>query len=170
MQAIDWESQTTPAQRKEVLPTTMTYRYKRDKNATKYQARCSIRGDRMTLRIHYDPEKTATYMADRTTVRIIFAKAASMNMEIEHFDITGANLHEEYKHTKKYPYGSHRDSTDSTSTKPHTANSREMCTGRQLQHTYIPRNSTHTPRSMVTRKCAPTHHCSPAKPDNTGSS
>ena len=55
----------------------------------------------MTPHIHYDPEKTATYMADRTTVRTMFAIAASMNMKIEHFDITGAYLHEEYKHTKK---------------------------------------------------------------------
>ena len=76
----------------------------------------------MTSHIHYDPEKTATYMADRTTVRTIFATAASMNMEIEHFDITGAYLHEEYKHTKKQSFSSHRNSTDSTSTKPHTAN------------------------------------------------
>ena len=101
MQAIDWKSQTTPEQRKEIIPTTMTYRYKRDKKDTKYKARCSIRGDRMTPHIHYDPEKTATYMADRTTVRTMFAIAASMNMKIEHFDITGAYLHEEYKHTKK---------------------------------------------------------------------
>ena len=122
IQAIDWKSQTTPEQRKEIIPTTMTYRYKRDKNPTKYKARCSIRGDRMTPHIHYDPDTTATYMADRTTVRTMFAIAASMNMKIEHFDITGAYLHEEYKHTKKYSSDNHRDSTDSTSTRPHTAN------------------------------------------------
>ena len=79
----------------------MTYRYKRDKDGTKYKARCSIRGDRMSAHVHYDPEKTATYMADRTTVRTLFALAASRNMTIEHFNITGAYLHEAYQHEKK---------------------------------------------------------------------
>ena len=51
--------------------------------------------------IHYDPGRTATYMEDRTTIRSLFEIAASMNMLIEHFDITGANLHENYKHSKK---------------------------------------------------------------------
>ena len=50
---------------------------------------------------HYDPEKIATYMADRTTIRTLFAIAASMNMRIEHFDITGAHLHEKYKHANR---------------------------------------------------------------------
>ena len=101
MKAIDWKSQTSSSNRRDIIPTTMTYRYKRDKAGTKHKARCSIRGDRMTPHTHYDPEKTATYMADRTTIRTIFAIAASRNMEIEHFDISGAYLHEAYKHDKK---------------------------------------------------------------------
>ena len=51
--------------------------------------------------VHYDPDKTTTYMADRTTIRALFAIAASMNMYVEHFDITGAYLHEQYQHHKK---------------------------------------------------------------------
>ena len=50
---------------------------------------------------HYDPEKIATFMANRTTIRTLFAIAASMNMRIEHFDITGAYLHEKYKHANR---------------------------------------------------------------------
>ena len=101
MQAIDWQSQTASNSRKDIIPTTMTYRYKRDQNGTRHKARCSIRGDRMTPHKHYDPEKTATYMADRSTIRTMFAIAASYNMQIEHFDITGAYLHETYQHNRK---------------------------------------------------------------------
>lgn len=77
----------------------MTYRYKHgsDKNSIKRKARCSVREDRMKANVHYDPDKIATYMADRTTIRTLIAVAASNNM-IEHFDITGAYLHEKYQH------------------------------------------------------------------------
>ena len=100
MKAIDWHSQVKGTDRRNIIPTTMTYRYKRYQNETRHKARCSIRGDRMTPNIHYDPDKTATYMADRTTIRTLFALAASRQMVIEHFDISGAYLHEAYKHDK----------------------------------------------------------------------
>ena len=101
MHAIDWTYQSPRHQRKEIIPTTMTYRYKKDRNEIARKARCSIRGDRMKPNVHYDPEKTATYMADRATIRTLFALAASRNMAIEYFDITGAYLHEKYQHKNK---------------------------------------------------------------------
>ena len=103
MHAIDWKTQTPNNKRREIIPTTMTYRYKHDpdKNTITHKARCSIRGNRMSPHVHYDPDKTVTYMADRTTIRTLFALAASMNMAIEYFDITGAYLHEKYQHKKK---------------------------------------------------------------------
>ena len=55
----------------------------------------------MKPNVNDDPEKTATYMADRATIRILFALSASRNMTIEHFDITGAYLHEKYQHKNK---------------------------------------------------------------------
>ena len=62
----------------------------------------------MKPNVHYDPKKTATYMADHTTIRTLFALAASRNMAIEHFDITGAYLHEKCRHKNKvfvwHPY------------------------------------------------------------------
>ena len=64
------------------IPLTMGYRYKRNDQAeiTERKARCSARGDEMILHIHFDPEKTTTYIADKTTVRILFALAASFNV------------------------------------------------------------------------------------------
>ena len=50
---------------------------------------------------HYYPEKIATYVAERTTIRTLFAIATSMNMHIEHFDITGAYMHEKYQHANR---------------------------------------------------------------------
>ena len=51
------------------------------------KARCSARDDKMIPHVHFNPEKTVTYMADKTTVRLLFAMAASFNMFIEHIDI-----------------------------------------------------------------------------------
>ena len=56
----------------------------------------------MEPNVHYDPEKTATYMADRAAIQKLFALAASRNMAIEHFDITGAYLYEKYQHKTKF--------------------------------------------------------------------
>ena len=61
-------------------------------------------------------------MADRTTIRTLFAPAASMNMAMEHFDITGAYLHEKYNHKRTYLCDNHPDSMDHINTRPHTCN------------------------------------------------
>ena len=45
---------------------------------------------------HFDPEKTTTYMADKTTVGILFALAASFSMHIAHMEITAAYLYENF--------------------------------------------------------------------------
>ena len=103
MNAIDWSAQTHPSKKRTIIPTTMKYRYKHGSATTDTtrKARCSVRGDRMKANVHYDPDKIATYMADRTTIRTLFALAASRNMVMEHFDITGAYLHEKYQHKHK---------------------------------------------------------------------
>ena len=78
----------------------MTYRYKHGngKGDTTRKERRSVRGDRRPPHEHYDPEKTATYMTDCTIIRTLFAMAASVKVKLEHFDITGAYLHEKYQH------------------------------------------------------------------------
>lgn len=55
----------------------------------------------MRLHEHYDSEKTASYMAGRTTIRTLFVIAASINMHVANFDITGAFLHEKYQHDNR---------------------------------------------------------------------
>ena len=88
------------------------------------------------------PGKTAT--ADRTTVRTLFAIAASKNKPIEHFDITGAYFHEAYQHKRRFSYGNRPDLMTHTNTKPHTGNLKETSTEHQLQHTSTAQSSMHT--------------------------
>ena len=78
------------------MPLTMTFRYIRDHTSTvtDRKARCAARGDRMTPGTHYDPEQVTTYMAGKTTVRLLLAIAASQNWPLEHMDISSAYLHE----------------------------------------------------------------------------
>ena len=49
--------------------------------------------------VHYDPDQTTTYMAEKTSVRLLLALCAAKNWVIEHFDITSAYLHERYTHS-----------------------------------------------------------------------
>lgn len=83
-----------------LIPLTMTYRYKRDTDSsiTEPKARCSVRGDLMKPNVHYNPEHTASHMADKTTVRLLLAIKAAANLPSEHFDIKTAFIHENYKH------------------------------------------------------------------------
>ena len=84
------------------LPLKMTYRYKRDGTGsiTKRKARCTLRGDKMRPHFHYDPDKTTSYMDDKTAVRLLFAIAATYKLPLEHLDIEGAYLHERFKHSR----------------------------------------------------------------------
>lgn len=60
MKAIDWHSQLIRTNWKNIILTTITYRYERDQKETIHNARCSIRGDQMKPNIHYDQDKKAT--------------------------------------------------------------------------------------------------------------
>ena len=57
----------------------------------------------MIPHIHFDPEKTTTYTADKTTVRILFELAASFNMDMAHINIKAACLHENFDHSGREP-------------------------------------------------------------------
>ena len=54
----------------------------------------------MTPRKHYDTDQVTTHMADKTTVRLVLAIAASRNWSLEHMDISSAYLHERFPETK----------------------------------------------------------------------
>lgn len=53
----------------------------------------------MIPKVYFDPEKTTTYMAEKTTVRLLFAMAATFNMHIAHIDIKAAYLHEAFDYS-----------------------------------------------------------------------
>ena len=67
----------------------MTYRYKIDQQDQHliYKARCAVRGNLMQPGTHYDSDNTTTCMAEKTTMRLLLAMAASQNWACEHFDI-----------------------------------------------------------------------------------
>ena len=73
-----------------LIPLKMTYKYKRHPNGTQAIRKCTVRGDMMVPSVHYDPDQTTTYMAEKTSVRLLLSLCAAQNWVIEHFDITSA--------------------------------------------------------------------------------
>ena len=100
--SIEWLPQNFHPPRNAVIPLMMLYRYKRAEDGTILQrkARCNIRGDLMKPGIHFNPQHTTTYTADRSTQRLLFALHANNKMPIEHFDIKSAYLHEKFQYHK----------------------------------------------------------------------
>ena len=98
---INWIPDSEVPKGTRLIPLTMTYRYKRDERGTiiSRKARCSIRGDQMQANIHYDPDSTTTYTADKATVRLLLAIAATFEMHLDHLDITAPYLHEKFAQT-----------------------------------------------------------------------
>lgn len=74
----------------------MKYRYKRISSGkiVEYKARCSLRGDLMKPKVHYNESEASSYMADKTTIRSIIAFAAATGYPFRRFDTTSAYLHE----------------------------------------------------------------------------
>ena len=110
MNAFRWISPDYITGKHVLVGTIMNYRYKRDSGGKikALKARCAIRGDRMRPNLHFDPEKVATFMADKSSIRLLLALAARDDLLIEHFDIKCAYLHELYQHRNPaYVYVSH---------------------------------------------------------------
>lgn len=84
-----------------LIPLQVGYRYKRNQagDVISRKAQCVVRGDKMLPRHHYDPDKITTYIADRTSIRLLFPLAAASSLQIEHFDIESAYIHEISEHT-----------------------------------------------------------------------
>ena len=95
MKAIKWLPNEQIPQNARPIPLTMTYRYKRDPDGdiTERKAQRAVRGDLMLPGIHYDPNNTSTFAADKTTIRIIIGHAAAHHLPAEHLDISSAFHH-----------------------------------------------------------------------------
>eukprot|EP00178_Gracilaria_changii_P019099 TRINITY_DN55565_c0_g1_i1.p2 TRINITY_DN55565_c0_g1~~TRINITY_DN55565_c0_g1_i1.p2 ORF type:complete len:242 (-),score=20.73 TRINITY_DN55565_c0_g1_i1:923-1648(-) len=80
----------------------MQYRYKTSSNneIIDRKARCAVRGDLMIPTEHLNPEQTASYNVDKTTTRVVLSLAAQHRLHLEHFDIKGAYLHEQFENHK----------------------------------------------------------------------
>lgn len=64
------------------------------------KAHCSVRGDRMKANINFTPNHTAAHTADKSTIRLLFAVAASFRLKVSHFDIKSVFIHEQYDFEK----------------------------------------------------------------------
>ena len=65
------------------------------------EARCAARGDTMKPHVHLNPERTTTYMADKSSVGLLFAITAAHNLHLKQIDIEAAYLHEDFDHIGK---------------------------------------------------------------------
>lgn len=76
----------------------MTYRCKRSLKGQliERKARCLARGDKIVAYFHYDPDNTAAYTAEKTTLRLLLALIAARWLYYEHFGIKSAFVHEDY--------------------------------------------------------------------------
>lgn len=80
----------------------MTYRYKWTTGMQLLQrkSRAALRGDLMIPFVHFDPNSTDVPMASSSTVRLLFALKAHLNLpDLEHLDITSAFLHEAFSYS-----------------------------------------------------------------------
>lgn len=96
MNAIEWlDLPEAPSAHK---PTTMNkiYRYKRDSSGqvVERKARTGLRGDLMHPDIHYREDQLAKFMADKTTVMLVFAFSVRYGLKRRILDIKCAFPHE----------------------------------------------------------------------------
>lgn len=80
------------------LPITIGYRYKWTTGfkLLKRKNQRALRGDFMIPFVHFDPDQTTAPMVNASSVRLLFALKAMHNLQMEHFDITGAFLHQAF--------------------------------------------------------------------------
>lgn len=80
-QTIQWIKDTEVPAHAKPIPLKMTYRYNWSEHGSSIgrKARCSARGDKMQQGLHYDSGQTTAHMADKASIRPIFAVAAQNN-------------------------------------------------------------------------------------------
>lgn len=76
---------------------TFAYKENDDGQVIGFRARIVYPGNRLISGLHYDPKETATYAADRDSVRFVIAIASQCNHRLYHVDLKSAFLHERFK-------------------------------------------------------------------------
>lgn len=101
-QAFQWIPDTHKSKITKPIALTITYRYKRNEDGLVIgrKARCSIRGDLMKAKVHYDPDHIASYAADKTSIRALICLATASSMPLRHIDISSAFTAEKYSHNQ----------------------------------------------------------------------
>ena len=99
LKAIQWIPDDKIPHTARRIPLTMDYRYNKSPklDITEHKARCDVRGDPMKPAIHHNRGHIAAHMADKATIRLLFAIQASGGLASDHFDIQSAYIHEPYK-------------------------------------------------------------------------
>lgn len=83
-----------------IIPLVKLYRYKRvtERSILPRKFRFNLRGNSMEPWLHDDPKHTKKYNANRTTQPMLIALQTTLNLTLEHLDITVTYLHEQYQH------------------------------------------------------------------------
>ena len=125
--------------------------------------------------VHFNSVKTTTYMADKTTVRLLFAIAAAFQMHIANVHIKAAYLHEQFDHSgseklyfftagviklRIYTYVSTHDSTGHTRTHTRRADWTKTFTAHQEQGTHTSVQYSDCSKSTDSNNRRPTCACS----------
>lgn len=77
------------------------YKENDDGQVIGFKARIVYPGNRLTDGVHYDSKDTATYSADRDSLRFVIALASQQAHQLYHVDLKSAFLHERFKGKKK---------------------------------------------------------------------
>lgn len=75
----------------------LVYKEDDDGRLIGFRARIVYPGNRLISGLHYDARDTATFSADRDSLRIVIAIAAQKGYELYHVDLKSAFLHERFK-------------------------------------------------------------------------
>lgn len=123
---IDWTSPALGKVEPIYYTVSYTYRWEWDGNFNSRKDICSLRGDLMSLGIHYDPRRTQCPTAHKRTDRLLFAVDATHQWPTEHIDITNAYVLEAVMYEKpiyvreredsggNYVHGKTRDGSSKT--------------------------------------------------------
>lgn len=76
------------------------YKEDDDGQVTGFKARIVYPGNRLIDGVHYDSKDTATYSADRDSLRFVIALASQRRFSLFHVDLKSAFLHERFKGKK----------------------------------------------------------------------
>lgn len=101
--AIEWlpadriPPRTVPLQ---IIPT-LRYKVNASNEITARKVRYSIRGDKMLVHIHYDPNKLSMHSAHHYYVRIILEYAAKHNIKLRYIYFNASLIHDKISESIK---------------------------------------------------------------------